>query len=176
MAKVVVQDTGKVLVKSAPSTATAGQVAQALALANQAILAANGEHHLSQSTGVSINSTTTMQDKINATTASLSAGTYKITTSFSYNMDSVTQDWVGDCLIDGASLETSAFDFARFECKDRAGNTESTGSNQAYAFTRVDYATFGTAATHTIQLQWRSDDAGTNASIWSASVLLEKLS
>ena len=74
MARVVREQGGRVLVSTAQSGATNGQVAQALALAQQALLAANGEYHLSQDTGVSINNTITMQDKISDTTATLLQG------------------------------------------------------------------------------------------------------
>lgn len=173
--KVTIEDSGLVLVGHAASGATQAQVGQALALAQQALNATTASFQLFEDAGVSSNSTTTMQDKIVAS-PTLEAGTYEITCSFCYNSAYNNNDWVGDLLLDGTSLETSAFDYARMEVKDALGDVAGTGSDQAYSFTRVDYVTFATNAAHTLQLQWRSSVSGQNASIWSAKVAVRKVS
>lgn len=163
MPSVTIQESGKVLVKSSNSSATAGQVGEAIALSNEAI--SRRASTIFKDLGVSSDSSASMQSKVSGTTGMLLSGEYRIETSFSYSTDYDNSDFVADLIIDGASIETSTYDFFRVEPKV---------SGQHLSFSRIDYADFLTDSTHTIDLQWMSTVIGLNASIWSASVVITR--
>ena len=129
---------------------------------------------LFQSAGVSSTTLNTFQDKISGTTGVLPAGLYEVATSYSWNFNSVTNDFVAQLLVDGTSVESSAFDMHRQEPQDSAGGVAGTGTDQAHGFSRVDYLSLA-AGTHTVVLQYMSAQAGISASIWSAKVSLKRV-
>ena len=125
------------------------------------------------SAAVEINTTTTLQDKINVTTKTLPAGDYRVTVSYGWNSDSGTQDFRSTFQINGANQTSFGTDFHRQEAKDNGGNTASTASNQHHGLTRTMIVTLP-AGTHNLRLAWRTSSAGTEASMWDATIIIEK--
>jgi hypothetical protein len=139
------------------------------------VLPANFE--LFQSLPVSTTLLTAMQSKVAGTTALLPIGTYKVTVSYVWNHDANTDDFEAEFLWDGVALTSygSAL-MHKAEPKDSAGNTSATGSAQAYPVTMVYYVPTVGVSTHTIGLNYRTDNGANESSIWDASVAVERVS
>ena len=63
----------------------------------------------------------------------------------------------------------------RQEPKDAAGTFGSTGTNQQHQISGFKHIVL-TAGVHTIEIQWRSQDGVTTASIWNARIELWRVS
>ena len=129
------------------------------------------EFNLFESAAVSTSTSTGYTNKINTTTSNLPAGTYRLTVSYNWNVDSTTGDFVSRILFDGTNLDAANNnEMHRQEAKDSAGTFDSTATDQKYGFTKTYYVTVGTAGTKTVQLQWASSVSGTEASLWNANI------
>ena len=134
---------------------------------------------LYQDLAVSSTTSAALQDKINQTSPVLPAGTYQIATSYGWNYNSGTADFIAGLLVDGTPVEQNFPAFHRQEPQDTAGgglDSAGTGTDQAHGFSRLDYLVFPAATTHNFRLQWASSVAGQLASIWNASVMVKRVS
>ena len=119
--------------------------------------------------------TTTFVDHINENTPVLPAGTYELLTSFAWNYDGTTTDFLARLLIDGVSVDANTTEIIRQEAKDNVGTFGITGTDQKMPFMRVDYVVFATAAARNIQLSFASSQNGVRASMWSSRVSLKRV-
>ena len=115
------------------------------------------EFNLFEDNGVSTNTTTTYQDKINQTTSSLPVGTYKLTVSYNWNLDTANSDFLARIFFDGTNLDAANNnEMHRQEAKDSAGAFGATGTDQKYGFTKNYFIDVTTAGTKNVQLEWAS--------------------
>ena len=186
MAKVVTQGSGSVLVKSSPSSATQGQVAEALRIANEALTTAvNGgsvygtEFHLFESNSVSTDNTGSFQNKISGVTSVLPAGKYKVSVSYGWNRSSSTlSEFESRLTFDGSVIGNSdgLMHKGRPDSYLTGTNVTGTSAAQRYAFNKTFYIDLASAATHTVELQYRSSAASAVSAIWDASVEIIRVS
>lgn len=128
--------------------------------------------NLFSDTGISTTTLTAFQDKINDTTTALEAGDYKITVSYTWNHNAVNNDFEARFLFNGAAAGQDAAGLIhKAEPKDAGGNAVTgSGSSQRYDYTKTYYVTGVTAGTKTVQLSYRTDNAGTASTILEAYI------
>jgi hypothetical protein len=117
--------------------------------------------------GVSTTTSTTFQPKINATTPSIPAGTYRIGVSYGWNHDGVQDDFEAQLRLDGVVQG----EIHKEEPSEAGGAFGSTGTDQRFYAYRVFYVTL-TSGSHTMVLEYRTDTALVASSIWGAVIEL----
>jgi len=134
----------------------------------------------SQAPGVLTTTSTTFQDVINVNTPSLPVGDYIISISYGWNHDADNNDFESLLLFDGSALdEVTAGSHAvglihKQEPKDSAGGGSPTGTTQKYGFTRKFPVTVSVAGIKALILQFRTDSAGVESSIWKSLITIER--
>lgn len=129
-----------------------------------------------ESAAISTTTSTSMQTKITDTTTSLPVGTYKITINYNWNYNNTGASFEAEFLLDGSTIDSGSGLIHKQEPKDSTGSLGSTGTDQRHSFTKIFYQTFGTETTHTIDLNYRSSNAGSDASIWDAVIEIIRVS
>jgi len=127
--------------------------------------------HLAESTAVSTTTSATYQNKVSMVTATLEAGTYRLEVSYGWNCDNATADALYRVTQDGSQLG----EHHQQEPSDVAGDFGATGSNQRYYTTRVFHLSLS-AQSYTFDLDYQTEYAGNEASIWDAYMSLWRLS
>ena len=107
---------------------------------------------------------TTFQNKVTLNLGVIPAGDYKVKVSYGWNHDSGTNDFEGRILNNGAQLG----ELHKQEPKDAAGG-DPTGTTQRYYCHREIFVTLAAGA-RTFDLEYRTDSAGVESSIWEASI------
>ncbi len=128
-------------------------------------------------TPVSVSTSTAPQAKLSGTCPALSGGTYKVTLSYRWSHDAGADDFAASFEWDGSPLTSrSTGDTHLQEPKDAAGaNVDGTGTDQAHAYTHVSVVAVAAGATPTVQLDYRTTNAGAESSIWDAFVIVERI-
>jgi len=126
-----------------------------------------------ESPGLTTTSSTSYINKINATTAALPVGTYRLIVSFNWNSSTISDNFFARFRFDGdkpgATIEND--EMMRAEAPDATGgNWAGTGSRQKYPITRVFYVTVTSAGPKSVQLAFRGDDGNQDFSMWDALV------
>lgn len=108
--------------------------------------------------------TTSFQPKVTTGPVALPAGTYKIMWSYGWNHDANTNDFEGRLLQNGAQVG----ELHKQEPKDSGGG-DPTGTTQRYytSRSRIDVLA---ASTYTWAIEYRTDSAGAESSIWEATI------
>lgn len=122
------------------------------------------EYQFSQSLTISTTTSTTFQNKITLLTSNLPLGDYKLNVSYGWNHDSVNKDFESRITLNGSQLG----EFHKQEPKDAAGN-DPTGTNQRQFVSRTQILP-SIQGEQTINLEYRSDTAGAESSIWEALI------
>ena len=133
-----------------------------------------------QSPGVETTTSTVFTDKLNVTTKALPAGDYRIVVSYGWNSDITTQDFRSRITINNSTLHETQ-DLQRQEPKDVAGSTAAqasagttgTASNQQFRTCAEFFVTLPAGA-HDIVLQYATSSSGDEASMWDATISIEK--
>ena len=129
-----------------------------------------------ESSDVSINRTTGFQPKVVANVPAMTAGRYRIIVDYGWNRDTTATDFESRLLIDGVAQSSFASGLLhKQEPQDSGGNVSGTGTDQAYGFSRRLHVDFAEGATPNIQLQYRSSQNNQDASIWDASITIERV-
>lgn len=131
------------------------------------------EYTYAESNGVSTTSSTTFQTKVTMNTASLPAGNYHIGWSYQWNLNSVSDDFLARVVVDGNT--GSPLTYHQQEPNDSLGSFSSTGSNQRHQASGFSRVALG-SGTHTVTIQWATEDSGTDSSIWNARLELWRVS
>lgn len=118
------------------------------------------------SNGISTTTSTTFQTKVTLNAGTLVAGTYKLITNYGWNHDATDSDFEARVLNNGAQLG----ELHKQEPKSSAGG-DPTGSTQRYYCNRQGVFALPAGA-RTFVLQYRTDDAADESSIWEASLEL----
>lgn len=128
-----------------------------------------------ESSIVSISTVTGWLPKVTLNTTSLPAGTYRIRWSYGWAYNDGTTDFGARLILDG--VDTSVDDYLMYHNQEvqemggtGLGRFSGVGTDQAYTNSGTYFKTFGTQATHTLALDWRSGVTNTEASIWDASI------
>lgn len=135
------------------------------------------ELNLFESNSVSTDDTTNLIDKINDNTSNLPIGTYRLRVSYSWNFASTSNDFESYLFFDGSAIGPDASGLIhKQEPKDSAGNWNGTGSAQRFSFSKDYYINIVVSGIRSVLLQFRTDNVGTNASIWDANIQLIRIS
>lgn len=121
---------------------------------------------------VSTTLSTTFISKLSMTTPVLPIGKYRIGVSYGWNHNSVSSDFEARLMED--SIQKG--EIHKYEPSDSSGNFSSTGSSQRYHSTRVFYSTYGTPSTHTFDIEFRTDDALDESSIFGSIIEIWRVS
>lgn len=124
----------------------------------------------------SVTTSTTFQSKMTLTTpATLPAGDYILKWSYGWNHDSAGNDFEARILVDGViNNPVTGFEWMlhKQEPKDSAGGAypPGSGSGTSQAQLAAGFLLFDSlaAGVHTFELQWRTDAAGVESTIWNA--------
>jgi len=126
-----------------------------------------GQHfQKAESVGVTTTTSTTFLNKLSHTTTNLPAGKYRVSISYGWNHNSVSNDFEARFLEDSVAFN----EIHKQEPKDAAGNFGSTGTSQRYYTDRTFYRDLS-AGPHTYDFEFRTDISGTASSVWE--VVLE---
>lgn len=118
--------------------------------------------------------TAVFQNVISGVTLSISAATtIKIEVSYQWNCERTTDNIEVQLLFDGVSVPSTLGFLQVEEATDNTGNFMGTGSGQQLPVGRVYYLTTGAAGTHTVDLEFRVDNAGFDCSTWDISVSVD---
>jgi hypothetical protein len=104
-------------------------------------------------------------------TAALEAGTYRLEVSYGWNSDSNQIDFKSQVQQDSSTLG----EHHQQEAKDSAGTFGATGTNQRYYLTRVYHLSLS-AQSYTFTLDYSTETAGNEASMWDAYMSLWRMS
>ena len=115
---------------------------------------------------ISTQTTETFQVKVTLNAGVLPAGDYKIKATYGWNLDGTGDDFEGRIMLNGVQQG----ELHKQEPKDAAGG-DPTGTTQRMYNHRERFLTLAAGA-QTFTLEWRTDDAGVEASIWEASLEL----
>lgn len=125
---------------------------------------------------VTTTTTDTMTSKIAAVATALVAGTYKVTVSYGWSHNSAQNDIEVELLVNTASITAAPSGLIhKQEPKDSAGTSGATGTNQIYTFTKTFTQVFADGATPSFDLNYRSEIAGVESSLWDAQIILERI-
>lgn len=124
-----------------------------------------------------VNTTTSLQARISGVCPAMRGGLYLVVVSYRWSHDAQTSDFRSVFSFDGSPLTVrSNGDTHLQEPKDSAGvNTDSTGTDQAHAYTHVSPVTIAEDATPAVLLEWASTAGGVEASIWDDSVTVMRV-
>lgn len=124
-----------------------------------------------------VNDTETFQNKLTLTATAATGGTYELAISYSWSHDAQTTDFISRAQQDGTNLTgRSTGELHVQEPKDSAGtNIDGTGTDQSHGFHRSFIIVLPADAAPVFTLDYRSGDAGTEASIGDASMILRRL-
>lgn len=126
------------------------------------------EYQRAESLGVSSTNSLVFQNKVTLNTTVLPAGTYRVAFIYGWNHNATDSDFEAEFLEDSSSMG----EIHKQEPQDSAGVFGTTGTSQRYYENRVFHTTFVSAASHTYELNWRTDDGGDTSSIWEAIIEL----
>ena len=141
------------------------------------------EFQKAESLIVSVSTSSTFATKVLLNTASIPAGTYKISWSYGWSYNAGTTDFEARVVLDG--VQATVDDYLMLhaqEPQDTAGTGlgrySTTGTDQAQRAAGFYYKTFGVAAAHAIKLDWRTTTLGlgSEASIWDAFIEIVRVS
>jgi len=125
------------------------------------------EYQHAESLTVTTTTSTAFLNKVTMVTPSLPAGTYRIEVSYGWNHNANGNDFEARVREDAVNIG----EIHKQEPKDSAGSFSTTGSSQRYLAHRVYYRTL-TAGVKTYTLDFRTDSAGTNSSMWDAGITI----
>ncbi len=133
--------------------------------------------NLFESNAVSINNTTVLADKINQNTTALPVGKYKIRVTYSWNHNATNSDFESYLFFDGNPMGQDVTGLIhKKEPKDAAGNWMGTGTSQKEPFAKDFYVDVIAAGVKNVTLQFRTDAAGRNSSIWDTNIEIIRIS
>ena len=124
-------------------------------------------YQYAESDAVSITTSATFQQKLRLTTSSLAAGTYRIGWSYQWNHDSTSNGFEGRVQID----DSTEVMFHQQEPQDSAGTFGSTGSDQQHQLSGFKHISLSSGV-HTIDIDYRTNSAGNESSIWNTRIEL----
>jgi hypothetical protein len=124
--------------------------------------------NFSTSENLSVLSTTstTFTTVVTLNTGVIPVGTYRIGVSYQWSSNASATSFISRLLEDGNLLYNESWTCPQ----DVAGTFGSTGTDQRHPVARTFYTTFGTQTSHTYQLQYRSETAGTIVSIMDSVI------
>lgn len=123
------------------------------------------EYEYSSADTISTTTSTSFQTKLNFTTASKPAGTYRIGWYYEYNESNTTVDFFGRVLLD----DVTTLNTVRQEPSEAAGVSFG-NSDQSFTCSGFYVVTFDTDGTHNIKIQYNSESTSFVASIRRARV------
>lgn len=129
------------------------------------------EFQKSESLTVSTTTSTTFQNKITLTTPSIPAGEYRVGFHYSWNHNATDTDFEAQFLEDASPMG----EIHKQEPKDSGGTFGTTGTSQRHVASKVFYPTL-TLGVHTFELDYRTDSAGDESSIWDAVIEIWRVS
>jgi len=127
--------------------------------------------HAAQSTFVSTTTSIGWQNKITLVTATLTGGTYRLEVSYGWNHDEVTSDFGACVRQDGSPVG----EIHQQEPKDAGGKFGFTGTSQRHVATRIFHLDLS-AQSYTFTLDYASEVAWAESSIWDAYMTLWRMS
>lgn len=123
------------------------------------------QYQYTDSDAVSTTTSTTFQQKLRLTTASIPAGTYRIGWSYQWNHDSTNNGYEGRVQID----DSTEIMFHQQEPQDSGGTFGTTGTDQQYQLSGFKHISL-TAGVHTIDIDYRTNNGANASSIWNARI------
>lgn len=148
-------------------------------LINNSVMMFMTEFESAENTVGEVTTSTTFQTHLTLNTASKPAGTYRIDWYYEWSHNAANTDFLGRVQLDGTDIMTH-----RQEPKDAGGSDAtnygivagSSGTNQRYAQSGWKIQVFATTATHTLTIQYRTDDASDESSIINGRLMLFRIS
>ena len=116
-----------------------------------------------ESLTVTTTNSTSFQEKLKLTTASLPVGTYRIGWSFQWNHDNTGNDFLGRIQMD----DTTTLGNYQIEPKDSAGTFSTTGTNQKFGLAGFAQVAL-TTGVHFFDIDFATENASDESSIWNA--------
>ena len=99
-----------------------------------------------------------------------------MTVSYGWSHNSAQNDIEVELLVNTASITAAPSGLIhKQEPKDSAGTSGATGTNQIYTFTKTFTQVFADGATPSFDLNYRSEIAGVESSLWDAQIILERI-
>lgn len=123
-----------------------------------------------ESLGISTSTLSTFIPKINVTTASKPIGIYKVNWSYGWNYNATNTNFIAEIQADA----TTVMEHVQ-EPSDSGGNWNATGTDQRFRAAGSFYLNVTAASTIDLLLQFRSENAGTNASMFDARIDIWKV-
>jgi len=128
---------------------------------------------------IGINDTETLTTYLSLTFTAPVAGTYAVSFSYEWSLNTASDDFVGECRVNGSSVRDHIQ-----EPKDSGGNgvvlsqvgggTEDSGTDQRYDFSpRIPVVL--AAGSNTVDIRWACADSGDTATIYRGSIIVERL-
>jgi hypothetical protein len=126
----------------------------------------------SEETTAGTTTSTTFQQFMRYTTPSVAAGDYLIQWFYIWNHDATTSDFEGRVQVDDTTdlIDPSGTGIHKAEPKDAAGGGVG-GSTQRYTASGMREVTL-TAATHNIDIDYRTDVGGTSSTIYHGVIVV----
>lgn len=123
------------------------------------------EYQVASSLPITTTTSATFLSKVSLASVALVGGVYRVGVSYGWNHDATTSDFEAQILVNAVQQG----EIHKQEPKDATG-ADPTGSTQRFFTSRVFYLTLAAAAAPVIDLQFRTDLAGTSSSIWEAVI------
>lgn len=130
-----------------------------------------GQFQVASSDVVSTTNSTTPLNKVSLVTPSLPIGSYRVAVNYEWNGSSTSQEFLSQVTYNAAIVRDH-----KQRPSSKQGTFGSTGSGQKYNSELVFYFTIVAPGIQTINLDWYSNNAGANASIWNSSIELWRVS
>jgi len=124
------------------------------------------QFQVAQDVAVSTTTATAFTNKVTMNLVALPAGTYRVGVAYGWNHDAQGNDFEARVQLDAADIG----EIHKQEPKDSAGAFGATGTSQRHLASRTHYLVLD--GDHTITLDFRTDVAGTESSIWDATIEL----
>lgn len=131
----------------------------------------SGQIGQAESLGVTTHNSTTYLEKLSLSATSLAAGQYLLFWSYTWNIDSSSQNFQARIQEDNTTDLLVHVE----EATDNTGNYAGTGSDQRYPASGVILTTVG-AGNHQWDIDFQAPNATTEVSMWDARLVLYRLS
>ena len=138
------------------------------------------EFYHTQSLGATVIEDEDFNNKISGSTPSIPAGTYRLGWSYNWNNNKRGKSFKSRILVDGASIGDQNATILQIQRTvtdggDSYPSNSNSGTDQAHLSAGFEYLTFGSAGSHSIQLQVCHEE-GKKVTIWNAKIELWRVS
>ena len=132
---------------------------------------------IATTTGIATTTSTTPQDLINTTFASIEAGDYELLISYGWSHDDTGSDYEGYITFDGnllGDIHSNGVTHKQ-EPQDSGGGGGGSGTDQQYLFTRSFYLPSLSSGTKDLLIQHSTSSGGAESSTWDIFAKLKRI-